>query len=149
MTEILKDVLIETGEIDRFYGDTVPVNLWRARNLQKTGIALFSLVEEAVIRPGGVRPADVTIESGIVKIRNQPRGASLFDKPNVFKRGEWEYYKLPKGTKLPPGLVIVKDHFNKALGATHYTIAPEHDMSIAIFRSLLDKLAEQLQQAAA
>jgi hypothetical protein len=149
MTEILKDVLIETGEIDRFYGDTAPVNLWRARNLQKKGERLFEIVEEEIIRPGGVRPADVTIEDGIVKVRNQPRGVSLFDKPDLFKRGRWEYYKLAKGTKLPAGLVIVKDKFNKAIGVTHYTIAPAHDMPIETFRSLLNILAVKLQRGAA
>ena len=31
----LEQVLIEAGEIDKFFGDTAPVNLWRARNLTK------------------------------------------------------------------------------------------------------------------
>ena len=63
----LEDVLIEAGEIDRFYGDTVPVNLWRARNLNKTQVGLFDLVEEDQVRNGRVRPADVTIETASSK----------------------------------------------------------------------------------
>lgn len=149
MIEILKDILIESGQIDRFYDDKIPINLWRAKNLQKKQIGLFDLVEQQVVRPGGVRPADVTIENGIVKVRNKPRGISVFDRPDIFKRGQWEYYKLPKGTILPIGLVVVKDNFNEALSATHYTIAPAHDMPIEHFRALLDTLAARIQQGAA
>ncbi len=147
--DILEDVLLEAGEVDKFFGDTAPVNLWRARNLSKAAVGLFDLVEEDEIRNGNIRPADVTIEEGIVKIRNRPRGISTFDKPNIFIRGRWEYYKIPKGAKLPNGLVIVKDKYNKNLGATHYSIAPAHDMPIEHFRSLLNFLAGQLKMEVA
>jgi len=145
----LEDVLIEAGEIDKFFGDKAPVNLWRARNLSKKGTGLFDLVEEEQIRNGNVRPPDVTIENGIVLVKNRPRGVSTFDKPDVFPRGKWEYYKIPRDMKLPDGLVIVKDKYNKQLGATHYTIAPKHDMPIELFRSLLNQLAIQIQAGAA
>jgi hypothetical protein len=29
--ELLKDVLIEVGGIERYFGNQVPVNLWRAK----------------------------------------------------------------------------------------------------------------------
>lgn len=147
--EILKDILIEAGEIDRFYADRVPVNLWRARNLSKNKIGLYELVEEEQVRAGGVRPADVTIENGWVKVKYFPRGISTFDKPDVFKRGKWEYYKIPAGTVLPSGLVVVKDRFNKTLGATHYTIAPAHDMPLTTFKMLLNHLAAQISHKVA
>ena len=51
--------------------------------------------------------------------------------------------------KLPNGLVLVKDKYNKALGATHYTIAPKYDMPVEVFRSLLNQLAARLQSGAA
>ena len=111
--DILKDVLIEAGEIDKFFGDIAPVNLWRAINLSKKGVEIFDLVEEDQVRNGNIRPADVTIENGVVKVRTRPRGASTFNKPDVFKRGKWEYYKIPKDMRLPKGLVIVKDHLIK------------------------------------
>jgi hypothetical protein len=74
---------------------------------------------------------------------------STFDKPDVFKRGRWGYYRIPAGTVLPAGLVIVKDRFNRMLGATHYTIAPAHDMPLARFRALLNQLAAQLRNEVA
>ena len=112
-------------------------------------IGLFDLVEEDQVRNGNVRPADVKIEGGIVRVKYRPRGASTFDKSGVFHRGRWEYYKIPKDMKLPEGLVIVKDKYNKTLGATHYTIAPKHDMPIELFRLLLNQLAQQIKVGAA
>ena len=91
-------------------------------------------------RPRGApRKPDITIENDWVRVRNRPRGISVFDKPNTFK-GQWEYFKLPAGTELPDGLVIVKDNYNAAFGASHYTIAPERDMPLARFRKLLSDL---------
>jgi hypothetical protein len=134
--ELLQDVLIEAGAIDRFLGGSVPINLWRAHNLSKKGVGLFDLVEEQQARAGGMRPADISVENGWGKVRHFPRGISTFDKPNVFPRGKWECYKIPAGTVLPVGLVVVKDHFNSALGATHYTIAPVQDMPLTQFKAL-------------
>lgn len=147
--DVLKDVLIEAGEIDRYFEDEVPVNLWRARK-QKSPVPLFGLIEEEVQRPRGApRPADISIEPvrGVnwVRVKKWPRGISTFDKPDVFKRGSWEYYKIPAGTKLPEGLVIVRDHWNNALKATHYTIAPAHDMPLKRFKDLLNSLASSLK----
>jgi hypothetical protein len=137
--EVLKDVLIETGEIARFFGNTVPVNLWRAKKLRDPK-PLFALVEEEITRPRGApRRPDITIDGDWVRVRNRPRGISTFDQPNIFK-GKWEYFKLPAGTVLPEGLVVVKDNFNKAFGATHYTIAPERDMPLETFKCLLNEL---------
>ena len=142
--EILKDVLIATNEIDRYLGGRAPINLWRAHNLSRRNAGVFDLIEEPHHRPGGVRPADITIEEGWVKVRYFPRGISTFDKPNVSKRGRWEYYKLPEGTRLPRGLVVVRDRFNCALDATHCTIAPAHDMRLTQFKALLNRLAIQI-----
>ena len=118
--DILEDVLLEAGDIDKFFGITAPINLWRARNLSKKGVGMFDLVEEDEIRNGNIRPADVTIEDGIVKVRDRPRGISTFDKPNIFPRGRWEYYKIPKGAKLPNGLVIVQRQIQQKFG--RYTL---------------------------
>jgi hypothetical protein len=56
-----------------------------------------------------------------VQVKDRPRGLSTFDKPGLPRGRDWEYYKIPKGTKLPVGLVIVRDEFNEDYGATHYT----------------------------
>ncbi|MCP4492638.1 MAG: hypothetical protein GY820_35820 [Gammaproteobacteria bacterium] len=108
--------------------------------------SLFGLVEEdKILSNGQIRPADITIftKNGTrwVTCKPSPRGISAFDKPNTFKGNSWEYYKIPCGTVLPVGLAIVKDKFNRRMGATHYTIAPSHDMPLSQFKSLLDRLA--------
>lgn len=143
--EILKDILIETGELKRYYGKEIPVNLWRAKKVRSPS-PLFSIVEEEITRPRGApRKPDITIKKGWVKVRNRPRGISTFDKPNIFK-GHWEYFKLPAGTILPEGLVVVKDSYNSTFQATHYTIAPAQDMPLQIFKNILNQLLNLIEK---
>lgn len=144
MTEILKDILISAGDIDRYF-EKSPVNLWRAKRVTDRG-TLFGLVEQdKVLSNGQPRPADISIYSkaGVswVSCRPVPRGISTFDKPNIFNGSSWEYYKIPQGTVLPLGLALVKDRLNARIGATHYTIAPAYDMPLAQFKNLLNQLA--------
>ena len=151
MTEILKDILISAGDIDRYY-ESAPVNLWRAKRITDRG-ALFGLVErDKILSNGQLRTADITIsvKDGVewVSCKPSPRGISAFDKPNTFKGSSWEYYKIPSGTVLPAGLAIVKDKFNARMGATHYTIAPAYDMPLSRFKALLDLLATRVVRAA-
>ena len=143
--ELLEDVLLEVGSIDRFFGRKIPVDLWRARKV-KSKKPLFNLVEtENERKRGAPRKPDITIEQGRVLVRDRPRGISTFDKPNTFK-GQWEYYKLPAGTLLPKGLVIVRDSYNPVFQATHHTIAPEMDMSLTRFKLLLNQLASLVEK---
>ncbi len=142
--EVLKDILISVGDLDRYYENS-PVNLWRAKRIKDNG-SLFGLVEkDKILSNGQVRPADIKIisKNGVewVSCKPSPRGISTFDKPNIFKGNSWEYYKIPQGTKLPSGLAIVKDKYNSRMNATHYTLAPVCDMPLAQFKSLLDRLA--------
>lgn len=146
--ETLQDILLATGDIDRFFGRNTPVDLWRAKKFKDLG-PLFQLVEEEVSRPRGApRKPDITIENDWVRVRSRPRGISTFDRPDTFK-GDWRYYKIPAGTVLPLGLVIVKDSYNPVFGATHYTIAPAHDMPLAQFKRLLTQLAQLLERDSA
>jgi hypothetical protein len=149
----LKEILIDAGEIDKYFEDKVPVNLWRARNLSNKE-PIFGMVEHKIIRNNGkVRPADITIykKDGIdwVSVKDRPRGISTFDKPSVFKRGRWDYYKIPAGTEIPNGLAIIEDGYNVALGAKHYTIAPAFDMPLSQFKHLLNTLAQILVRESA
>ena len=144
----LKELLIDAGEIDKYFEDKVPVNLWRAKNLSNKD-PIFGMVEQKIIRNNGkVRPADITIykKDGFdwVSVKDRPRGISTFDKPNVFTRGRWDYYKIPAGTEIPNGLAIIEDGYNVALGAKHYTIAPAFDMPLNQFKHLLNTLAQIL-----
>lgn len=150
--DTLKDILIEADEIDRYFDEEVPVNLWRARK-RKSVVPLFHLVEEEITRSTGqVRRPDITVEQvdGVkwVRVRERPRGISTFDKPDVFRRGDWEYYKIPQGTPIPDGLAIVRDRFNPTMNAVHDTIAPAFDMPLKRFKDLLNALAASLRSEA-
>ena len=152
VTLLLRDVLVEVGQLDRYY-ESPPTNLWRARRIRQPG-PLFGLVEEETILSNGqVRPADITIERrGLVKLvlcRPFPRGISTFDRANVFSGRSWEYYKIPAGTVLPKGLAIVRDSYRERMRATHYTIAPAWDMPLETFKALLDTLARAISAGAA
>ncbi len=143
--ELLEDVLLESGSIDRFFGRKIPVDLWRAKKV-KSKEPLFNLVETEVERKRGApRRPDITIKNDRVLVRDRPRGISTFDRPNTFK-GHWEYYKLPAGSLLPKGLVIVKDSYNPMFKATHHTIAPEMDMSLSRFKLLLNELTNMIEK---
>lgn len=48
----LKEVLISAGDIDKYYDDLVPVNLWRAKNLSNKE-PIFSMVEHKIVRNNG------------------------------------------------------------------------------------------------
>lgn len=144
----LKDVFISMGELERYFDGVVPVNLWRGLNI-KRNTALFDLIESPFkMSNGKVRKPDLTIEKGWVKVKLWPRGISTFDKPGVPKGKDWVHYKIPAGTRIPTGLVIVQDSYNESFAATHYTIAPAHDMAIANFRLLLKNFAAEIARIA-
>ena len=143
---LLKDVLIARGEIDRYFAGAVPVNLWRALKRASPG-SIFDFVEQAFFLSNGrPRASDIAIEDrqGVrwVTVANRPRGVSTFDKPGVPPGKDWDYFRIPAGTILPDGLAIVRDELNTRYGATHYTIAPAHDMPLHLFRHLLEQLAK-------
>ena len=145
---VLKDVFISMGELDRYFEGVVPVNLWRGLN-KKRNSALFDLIEKSYkMSNGRVRKSDLCIEDNWVRVDRWPRGISTFDKPGVPKGRDWVHYKIPEGTQLPNGLAIVRDSYNETFLATHYTIAPAHDMPISEFRSLLKQFAKEIERIA-
>jgi hypothetical protein len=149
----LKDVLLSMGEDHNYFDGKVPVNLWRGLHAKKGG-GLFDLIEEVVVYSAGrLRPPDIDIinkgGSKWVTVARSPRGISTFDKPGVPSGSDWSYYRISAGTVLPQGLAIVKDNFNPRLGATHYTIAPAHDMPLEEFKRLLNQLAANAIKEAA
>ncbi|GLQ90236.1 Tse2 family ADP-ribosyltransferase toxin [Dyella flagellata] len=152
-TKVLKDILLEQGEIDRYYEGQVPTSLWRALN-QRSGMALFDLIEEPFeMSNGRHRPPDITIVTRNkvqwVTVSDSPRGISTWDATGIPAGKDWSYYRIPAGTVLPEGLCIVRDHYNRKAGATHHTIAPARDMPLSHFKFLLNKLAENVIKEAA
>jgi hypothetical protein len=145
---ILKDLLIDQGEIDRYYDGHVPSDLWRAIN-RKQPAGLFDFVEEPyTLSNGRVRRADIRIVNRRgekwVEVNERPRGVSTFDAPGVPVGKDWSYYRIPAGTVLPAGLCIVRDNFNPTYNATHHTIAPAYEMPLNTFKQLLSKLASSV-----
>ena len=74
-------------------------------------------------------------------------GVSLLDRKNAFPGGGWEYFVIPKGTEVPAGLVITKDHYIARYSATHYSVSPNFDMPASQFIRLLDILAMNAKRA--
>ena len=110
------------------------------------------------LRKGQFRPADVTIEQRngidyiIPKISKKTshgiwkaQGTSLFDRSNTFVGKNWEYIEIPEGTKIPVGLLIIKDDYNERFEATHYSIVPDHAMSLKAFKLLIDSLLKNIE----
>jgi hypothetical protein len=150
---VLKDLLVGKNQIDKIFEKSAPVNLWRALNVN-TSKHPFDFVEQPFILSNGrPRQADITIEvfrgQEWVRIKERPRGLSTFDRPGIASGKNWQYYKIPKGTRLPYGLAIVRDEYNTYFDANHYTIAPAFDMPLVRFKLLLNQLAEALVKEAA
>ena len=147
-TTLLKDILLDKGQIHKYYEGMVPVNLWRGLNVKKN-MELFELIEDTVILSNGrPRPADISLigegANAKINVKESPRGISTFDKPGIPQGPNWEHYRISAGTSLPKGLAIIKDNYNSRLGAYHYTIAPAYDMPLTIFKILLSQLAKSV-----
>ena len=150
---LLKDVLLDKGQIHNYYEGKVPLNLWRGLNVKK-GMELFELIEDTLLLLNGrPRPADITIKGmgadARVLVKGRPRGISTFDRPGILQGPNWQHYRIPESTPLPSGLAIVKDQYNPRFGAYHYTIAPAYDMPLSKFKLLLSKLAKLAVREAA
>jgi len=148
---LLRDILIARNRLEDYFDGAVPTNLWRAFNTSKKGGHPMDLLEEGYYRSdGNFRRADVTITpvngEPWVLVKHYPGGLSTFDKSKTFKRGSWEYFKIPAGTRLPEGLAVVKDEYNKVYGATHYTLAPARDMKLSEFKLLLKILFNEMKK---
>lgn len=102
----------------------------------------MDLVEESYTRSDGrFRPPDITIENvrgaPWVRVAPEPRGLSTWNKKGIPPGKAWHYYRIPQGTPLPQGLVVVQDRYNPDHDATHHTLAPDRDMPLETFRGLL------------
>jgi hypothetical protein len=79
-----------------------------------------------------------------VRVTPEPRGLSTWDKKGIPRGKVWNHYRIPQGTPLPQGLVIVRDIFNPVHEAIHHTIAPDRDMPLETFRGLLREFFTQM-----
>jgi hypothetical protein len=72
----------------------------------------------------------------IILVGPNQGGISVFDKINpILKRGIW--WKIPKGTPIPPEIYIRKDRKHADRDITHYTLCPRQEMDIERFKTAL------------
>ncbi|WOC28688.1 hypothetical protein LY624_18895 [Pseudoalteromonas sp. N1230-9] len=80
-TTLLKDILLDKGQIHKYYEGMVPVNLWRGLNVKKN-MELFELIEDDVILSNGrPRPADISVigegADAKINVKESPRGIMI------------------------------------------------------------------------
>lgn len=82
---------------------------------------------------------------GIDYVDKDSGGISTFEKELNGLSGAW--WRIPRGTKIPAGLRISKDHNTRpTLKPTHYTIRPLLNMPLAEYVSLLESLARSAER---
>lgn len=157
----VKSFFVKIDGLSRIYDseNDLKLFLWRAsRTDSPCENPLYPDFVARELRKGKFRPADVTVitKSGTDFVvpkayKKLPddiwkiQGTSLFNKPDVFPGKNWEYIEIPRGTKIPSGILIVKDDFNKEFNATHYSIVPDHMMSVKQFKLLLNELLTNIE----
>ncbi len=113
----------------------VPVNLFRAGNAG--GPRLDNVREQ------DIQTAEVTIGGkSVIVVKPKTGGISTFDNSTYMKGKVW---KIPAGVKLPATIMIIKDHFNKQVQATHYSISPAYEMPLETYILGLQELAKSAE----
>lgn len=141
----LEDILISRNELEKLYTGSITLHLWRAvRKGEGPAGVLHPELEKRDMGRGRIRQPDVETytKNGCQWVRAKVgMGVSLLDRKNAFPGAGWEYFVIPKGTEVPAGLVITKDHYIARYSATHYSVSPNFDMPASQFIRLLDILA--------
>ncbi|WNO08887.1 hypothetical protein [Teredinibacter sp. KSP-S5-2] len=116
--------------IEELYFDEMPTNLYRH------GSATSAQMHKPRTMPprdaAQVHDLKIFEKNGESWVDHESGGISLFNKPNPRFGNRW--WKLPKGTKIPPAFRVSRDKgINKITGQIHYTIRPMYDMPLATF----------------
>ena len=122
------------------------VHLWRGQKPEEShSPVLYPLLKSYLLANGNTREPDIDTYSkgGTTWVKANGKGVSLFDVLGV-PHSKWNYYKIPAGTPIPHGLVVVKDKFNSKHKATHYSMCPNWDMPLKNYLMLLDKIIPAL-----
>jgi hypothetical protein len=119
----------------------IPTDLYRGFKGVVTASLLHPLLEEKILPNGKRREPDIKsfMKDGALWVKPGDGGSSLFDRPGLF-RGNWSYFKIPKGTPIRHGLKVSETHFSPPFGAFHYQISPSEPMPLSAFLDLLDCL---------
>lgn len=142
------EFFIKKRELDELFDSkyALNVNLWRGKKKDQKGTSpLYPILKAFKLSNGKIRKPDIDTYSkgGVFWVKCTSGGVSLFDVLGVPVHN-WDYYRIPKGVRIPPGLVITKDAYNNNYNATHYSIRPHWDMPVSKFCMLLDELTKEL-----
>jgi hypothetical protein len=167
MSDALRKVYEQEGQLANFFEKTVPTDLFRRRNVgDKTPIMQPTIIGFG--KDDRPRPPDIMLRDergdtpqynagGMVRESNSKpvtkqlisdaskyvvqgcrttkgdfRGVSTFDMMNPRAKGvEWFY--IPEGTEIPPGLAITRDGRKTPGQSLHHTIAPKDNMPFPLF----------------
>jgi hypothetical protein len=147
----LEDMLLARGQIDRVCRGTTLVHLWRGNRIDDTRAnPLYPDLEDRILPDGDVRVPDVNryldpkTNQWMVKAAIE-KGTSIVDKQGLFGHKKWRYFFIPKGTFIPPEIIITKDYFIARKGCWHYSISPNYDMTVEKFLKALDDLARNAE----
>ncbi len=160
-TDVLRQLYAKEGKADRYFEGYTPCVLYRAQSRNDFKKAVFIMEPH----PGYVKK---DAEGNVVKERlpdvkivdrdgqrvvlgcratsGNFRGLSIFDAKVSWLGPGWINYEIPAGTGIPESLAIVKDHYIKSYGSTHYTIAPKDDMPLELFIQTLKVVAKAAKQ---
>jgi len=81
----------------------------------------------------------------VIYVDSTSGGISTFDAPLPSQNQKVRWWKIPKGSIIPDGLQVTKDHTIKHINITHYTIRPLNDMPLTEYQQLLRLLAKSAQ----
>lgn len=148
ITSLEEDLYLEKRKLGELFDSSYPlsINLWRGQKPEDTGKpVLYPILKSFLLSNGNIRDPDIRTykRNGEVWIDSKSGGVSLFDKLGIPNK-KWMYYRLSSKTKIPNGLYIVKDSFNKKHEAYHYSIKAGWDMPLKKFLMLLDELSVDL-----
>ena len=142
------ELYLEKKKLGELFDSTYPleVNLWRGQKPEETGKPiLYPILKSFLLSSGKTRDPDILTYSkdGELWIDSRSGGISLFDRLGVPNKS-WLYYRLSIRAKIPYGLYIEKNGFNRRHGSFHYSIKAGWDMPLTKFLILLDELALSL-----
>jgi len=81
----------------------------------------------------------------VIYVDSASGGISTFDAPLPSSNPKARWWKIPRDTVIPQGLMIIRDHTISELNITHYTIRPRHDMPLEEYKEWLRILAKSAQ----
>jgi len=81
----------------------------------------------------------------VIYVDSASGGISAFDAPLPSSNPKARWWKIPRDTVIPQGLMIIRDHTISGLNITHYTIRPRYDMPLAEYKEWLRILAKSAQ----